>query len=329
MSNKAKVSFKIPGKTFLIGEYLALFGGPSLVLTTNPCFEVHFQEGIGVHPFHLDSPAGKYINLHADYFCNWDIHFTDPYEGQGGFGASTAQFIAVSLMRTHSDDFSQENFFTTKKQVAIDVWNEYQDIFSHKMGHVKTPLRPSGADLVAQVSGELDYFDGLKKSHETLLWPFADKDVLLYKTAQKISTHDHLERVRLSGEILVTQMRPIVQRSIAALKSGQWEAWLLAQVQFSDVLAGNDLVHPDTELLLEKIRPISGVISARGCGALGADVIAITIDKENKTEVSSAMSAFSDVKYIASLQDDQAYGTIIDSSMDALINLKTTSPREP
>lgn len=55
-----------PSKTFLVGEYAVLSGGPALLLATPPCF-------------------------------SWDSEgFYDPYEGLGGFGASGAEFVIAA-----------------------------------------------------------------------------------------------------------------------------------------------------------------------------------------------------------------------------------------
>jgi len=52
-----------PSKTFLLGEYAVLNGGPAILLATEPYFE-------------------------------WENnHFKDPYQGKGGFGASGAKFV--------------------------------------------------------------------------------------------------------------------------------------------------------------------------------------------------------------------------------------------
>ena len=48
---------KIPSKTFIIGEYLALQGTASMIMTTEPCFEfLPVQDGGEL--FHPESPAG-------------------------------------------------------------------------------------------------------------------------------------------------------------------------------------------------------------------------------------------------------------------------------
>ncbi len=86
--------FSIPGKTFLAGEYLALYEGPTLVFLSQPYFELSVNKGHGeTAGIHKESPAGLFIRKHQEYFANFDLKFIDPYSGRGGFGASTAQFL--------------------------------------------------------------------------------------------------------------------------------------------------------------------------------------------------------------------------------------------
>ena len=53
----------IPAKTFLVGEYLALTGGPSIILTTTPCFELRQCNNLGLHGVHPE-----YTNEHEPQF---------------------------------------------------------------------------------------------------------------------------------------------------------------------------------------------------------------------------------------------------------------------
>ena len=38
----------IPSKTFLLGEYVAMYGGPAMVALTNPCFGMDMTKRL--HP---------------------------------------------------------------------------------------------------------------------------------------------------------------------------------------------------------------------------------------------------------------------------------------
>src|ERR1700729_3734074 len=91
----------IPSKTFLLGDYISLLGGPVLVLNTEPVFQCLLEKSsgdqtiphyFGIHP---ESTAGKFIQRFANDFAGYDLTFFDPHQGAGGFGASSAQFVMV------------------------------------------------------------------------------------------------------------------------------------------------------------------------------------------------------------------------------------------
>lgn len=125
----AKIS--IPGKVFLLGEYGILGGGSALLAAVPPKFDFEWSRGVGVHP---ESPAGKWLLRKGEALSA--LKFTDPTSG--GFGASTAQFLAAWQF-THELEAALSD---------IDVqqcWLDYRSIVEKKA---------SGADLVAQAVGE-------------------------------------------------------------------------------------------------------------------------------------------------------------------------------
>ena len=68
----ATYHLSVPSKTFIVGEYIALKGGPTLILSTNPRFEL---KATSSNPYfsdieklaHPDSPAGKLIRKDRDF----------------------------------------------------------------------------------------------------------------------------------------------------------------------------------------------------------------------------------------------------------------------
>src|SRR4051812_39210067 len=87
------MKWQIPAKTFLIGEYAALVGHSAILLTTTPCFELSLEpsEKNFIHP---ESPAGLWLKKQE---ANIKLTWKDPYQGQGGLGASSAQFLSCYL----------------------------------------------------------------------------------------------------------------------------------------------------------------------------------------------------------------------------------------
>src|SRR4051812_36096175 len=91
-SKEIPLKLSVPAKTFLVGEYLALSGGPSLVITTLPRFELETDPQALRNPFAFASPAGK---LWESDPLKPKLKFRDPFEEAGGLGASTAQFALL------------------------------------------------------------------------------------------------------------------------------------------------------------------------------------------------------------------------------------------
>ncbi|RYZ70795.1 MAG: hypothetical protein EOP05_12785, partial [Proteobacteria bacterium] len=91
----------VPGKTFLLGEHVATDGGPSILVSTNPRFDLFtnsrksLQGSAPAHPFNEHSPAGKFFDRHAKDLEEFSFEFKDEHVGKGGLGASSAQFILL------------------------------------------------------------------------------------------------------------------------------------------------------------------------------------------------------------------------------------------
>ena len=77
------LQLSVPSKTFLLGEYVALNGGPAIVLCTAPRFELRVEKNSSHAKYeniHPQSPAGKLIAKNS-FYQKYDLHFIDPYHG--------------------------------------------------------------------------------------------------------------------------------------------------------------------------------------------------------------------------------------------------------
>lgn len=253
-----------PGKTFLVGEYLALSGGPALVLTTAPRFELRVfkSESTGevVHPFQPQSPAGRLLSRYTDKAKGYKIEFSDPHNGLGGLGASSAQF-ALSYFWLRGGLDNEFNDWET-------LLNEYREC---AWGGEGTP--PSGADLVAQVVGGVCWFDGLKQKAQQLSWNFERLGFTLVRTGTKLPTHEHLKEKR---PVPVEALRAQVGIATRAFEDGN-ESLLVESVRATGtILAESGLCASKTREILSDLHTYSEwVLAAKGCGAMGADVILI------------------------------------------------------
>lgn len=285
----ANRSFSVPGKTFLIGEYVATDGGPSLLLATEPRFELrvrsleHHQEqatSIGGSNavrksaegvFHPDSPAGLYLKKYADDFAGLSFEFFDPHEGLGGLGASSAQFVLLMADRLGLD-------LGTEKFPWSELLAEYRACAWNGQG-----IPPSGADVVTHVTGGVTWFDGRAARAEKLAWNFETLGFTLIRTGKKLATHEHL---RSGGLAPHQSLRRVVEEGRKAFDTND-ELRLIEAVQAcAHVLREAGLTAPSTLDLLETMRQKRELFYAvKGCGAMGADVILALHEKSKEAEV--------------------------------------------
>lgn len=266
-----RVKFNIPGKTFLLGEYVALYGGPALLLAHGPDFLVEFREGRADVPFHPDSPAGEWIELHDDLFKNTEITFRDPHEGAGGFGASTAQFIATYLYA-----LSKRKIYSAGRELnSLQKWaivEDYKNIFEGE----KTI--PSGYDLMVQMGRGLQVVDANKNRADQILWPFKEVEISIYKTPVKVNTHEHLKKMKLTKDT-VAALESCAAKCVSALEQSSKKSFFEALQEFSRIQEKAKLLAPESAELMQKCLKAKGVLAARGCGSLGADVVVVFAEK--------------------------------------------------
>lgn len=271
----------MPGKTFLVGEYLALRGGPSVLICSEPRFVLNLfpkkTKSESSQVFHPDSPAGKFLKDHSHFFSHWRMEFHDPYQGIGGFGASTAQFalcyMAELIMREgelSSDDLQ---------------WAELlRDYHLYAYSGVGEP--PSGADLIAQLTGGLVLFNGQTLSVESVEWQFKDIGFLLFHTGEKLATHDHLKS---KLEIPVDVLRASADQVSRAIALADSSAMALGVQCYGDGLASQGFLSEVTSVKIKWLvanakttSAESPILAVKGCGAMGSDVIALIYKKTDE-----------------------------------------------
>mgnify|MGYP003821901727 CR=1 FL=1 len=264
-----KMTLSAPSKTFLLGEYLALSGGPSLILNTTPRFELKVRlrgEGRceGIHP---NSPAGQWIRQNNEAFFKRDLEFVDPHAGLGGFGASSSQFLLTYAWEELSGRRIDESELKINPQ---EMWNSYQAIVS---AGLKNP--PSGADVVAQWIGGVSYFSSSPFKTFQKQWPFSSLGFGIYRTGHKIVTHKHLESV---STLPLLRLKELVLQGVSAFDQGQAERLVDAVQGYADELSRLNLVADSTVSILKRAGGIAGVKVVKGCGALGADTVLVLFD---------------------------------------------------
>jgi len=258
-----RISMSLPSKTFVIGEYAALRGGPALIANTSPrfrmVFDVRGESQVGhIHP---SSPAGLWIRAHREDFVGVTAEFFDPHESRGGFGASSAQFDFCYLWS------KIKNQSLTDLAQGLDSLNLFQSFRSHCE---ENNIPGSGADVVAQALGGVTLFQANPFSAEVWDWPFKDISMGLFHTGKKVNTHTHLSALT---NVDFSSLVRIDQEGCEAFRLGKSEDFVERISAYRWELERLNLVADHSQNLLRQLSEIPEVLSSKGCGALGADVL--------------------------------------------------------
>jgi mevalonate kinase len=255
------ISITLPSKTFLLGEYVVLEKGPGLILNTAPRFEMRLTQPNGISEvFHPASPAARWICQHLDFFQKFNIRFFDPHEGKGGFGASSAQFIAVFAAQMALQQ-QQRAFDPLDANLFLE---NYFNVFD-----TSTTL-PSGADVVAQVCGGAAYWHRAENNLVILNWPFMDLAYCLLRTGYKQPTHLRLQRL---SKAAYAEMANIVQEGYTAFQSNDASLFAHTVADYYACMKKEKCLLESTINLVEYLYQSKLILAAKGCGALGADVV--------------------------------------------------------
>ena len=301
---------RIPSKTYLLGEYIVLDAEPCLILNTPPYFKVNidcnyslpfssslrlprfarnddknggravtidFTHKKQVHSFHPQSSAGLWLQKNAHFFENTQIDFFDPHEGKGGFGASGAEFLAVYTAQ-HA---IQKNIDWLEKMLA-----SYWGVVGATNG-----ILPSGADLVAQACGSenadpqsdallsstIVYWHRAKKRLDNVTWSFPDLRYCLIRSGYKCPTHQNIKKI---PSHIVSEMSQVVEEGYRALQSKNAAHFVDSVKNYADWMKKEGCLFEKTEELIQFLYRSNLIEVAKGCGALGADVILVLLHSE-------------------------------------------------
>lgn len=359
-----KLCISFPGKTFLIGEYAVMKGGPALLVNTSPRFRFQVQHPVkkSLHPFHKDSPAGLFIEENKKNFSSVSINYMQAYGS--GFGLSGAEFNCVYLLKVllkggslkdiscfdilekytslHSASLlrkqeSRSLFSFASKKLSSFSWQftasllrftsflcrqESRNPFSFTSKRLSRPrltaslLRsctprhsctgrnlhtPSGADLVSQWLGKVCIFSKPSLA-ESIDWPFKDLSFALIQTGENLKTWKHLENLKQKD---FSKLKEISLKALEAVRSSSESLFLQSIQNYQKALEEQELTHPSTKKILQKLDSHPEVLAVKGCGAMGAEVIAVFFKKDRPLDF------LKDYKVYAGLKDlDQ--GVLVD-----------------
>ena len=255
-------------------------GGPSLVATTSPRFEAVFRRrplsAPETRPFHPESPAGRLWGELSER-PHWGVEWRDAHGGLGGFGASTAQFAAVCAFG--------DGLGAWESGIATSDWTRLLELY-RSVAWSGEGGRPSGADLIAQIRGGVSAFEEASGLSEVFAWPFPGLDLTLLRTGRKLATHEHLREIVVDGSHL-SALREGAVAAVESMRSGDAAAFCAAIACYGERLATLRLCAERTVDLLAQARRELGelVLAAKGCGAMGADVLVLLHRPEARARV--------------------------------------------
>lgn len=249
----------IPAKTFLIGEYTALFGEPALIMTTEPCFLLEIGMAVANTSLPVNSPAWNFWHNIEQNNCN--LFFGDPYSGLGGMGASSAQFLGAFYASKHLAqlDFSRTELLSTYLNWAWDGEG----------------MPPSGYDLLAQHMGGCAYIHKNMDIYHSYAWPFTDISGILIHTQKKLATHEYLRTFESS--ISHSELTNIANNAIQAFTLCDSKQFIVSINAYAKELMALGLQAEHTRTILASLPAELQLLAAKGCGAMGADIILLIV----------------------------------------------------
>lgn len=276
------------------------------------------------HLFHPHSPAGKTLKFSQAELLAMNCSFFDPHHLSGGFGRSTAEWISAKFLNllfiekteraSWMEDFLQTHSKTAsmgfnhlndlKNDVLEEWWTEYRALFQD------LKKQPSGYDLLAQLknthieirSGHLPQVSVIYGNNEAphILQnaPLSlNLEILIFKTAQKIKTHEHLQS--LEPIPLLENLRDLSEDVTGSYMKGHLHGFLVALKTFDKALKEFGFQCLESRTYCETIQTLPGVFHARGCGALGADVIAVFCEAGHGESLKNEIAQTTDLIFIA------------------------------
>ncbi|MFT4059503.1 MAG: hypothetical protein QM652_08140 [Legionella sp.] len=249
------MTWLIPAKTFLLGEYTAIAEASAIILTTTPYFELTLTENSELTGIHPQSPAGFWWQQQGikEHGLSWH----DPYAGQGGLGASSAQFLGSYLA----------GCWLHEKKACLDNMLEiyYQCSWAGK------GLRPSGYDVIAQSQSGCVYINKQRKIIRSYTWPFHDLSFFLIHTGVKLATHHHLQETTLPKTI--NHLSTLVDDAQQAFESQDSQRLVNNINSYHEHLTQLNLIAEHSHKLIQQFKKYPEVCAIKGCGALGSDIL--------------------------------------------------------
>lgn len=249
----------IPSKIFLIGEYAVMGKGSAWVAAVEPRFRYALSSTVST--FAAGSPAARFAEkqglVNGTYF--------DPWNGDGGFGGSTAEFAFAAYQ------------FGIRDPLLAHA--EYLKLHVENPTSEAGPL-PSGADLLAQWHGGVIEWNAETKTLSDLTDAISELPLLAFSAShlsgRKTKTHEHLDRLG-SIEEKMDSLLPIIELARSALSAQDYSMLGTAFSFYAERLAEygweTEAAHADRIAFSE----LPEVLGAKGCGAMQTDAMIVLL----------------------------------------------------
>ena len=264
-------------KIFLIGEYAACQHGRGIVFCFPPVFEMSFHTAPNTN-----DPIFSKLQLKYPCLQSLNCHIHSPHR-HGGFGQSSAVFRAVHQHLCDHQIIPTSNLKTDYMWYLQHAWDG-------------NGLTPSGLDFLSQPFPGCHLIDRDQSQIITTHCLQETFGILICHMKQKVATHTHLKTIDPSFNSQV--LDEYTQNAMNALTHRNTSTFLSALEAFQNEIRSHDLEHPQTTAFLSQITPHPLIQHARGCGALGADVVLILTKPAHCNAVYQELSKHEAIQHI-------------------------------
>lgn len=278
VSSNSRFDFSCGAKTFLFGEYAALIQGPAVLVSTTP--RLNLQVSILTEDMREETkPSGRFAEsvtyiLHSDSLAaklvvgsaRVKIEIEKQKIPLNGLGVSTAEYLALW-------GYFQHRFHEATDSLIFNS-NHLEDYRALSTSEIK----PSGYDLITQSYGGVVQIQKTKNglAVASTEWPFENLGFLLCYTHKKLQTHIHLKTLANNEEDLI-HLSKCSSEALAAFQSKSEAGFVKGIKKFQEELERQKKVSEHTLEILQHFlgdqRTSPHIEAAKGCGAMGADVI--------------------------------------------------------
>ena len=262
------VEISCPAKTFIIGEYGVLDGGPAILINSAPRFFCRISkvsQGTAPPNFPQKSPVGQWVQKNQETFRNISLEWRDPYGGKGGLGFSSAQFnilYAYSFLRKNQ---------SLDQVKPLTLWKTYRSLQFEGQP-------PSGADILSQWIGGVCLFEQKPLTVQSITSSLPELDCVMIHTGVRVKTHEHLKKLKISK---LSPLIDLARAGVEAMEKGLEKDFIKIVNDYGEALNLMGWTLPSVQKIVRELKSFPEIRAIKGCGALSAEVIILFYKKRD------------------------------------------------